>query len=243
MEPLPELTWPLHDDKCSSSGNAPTSSFVPLVAAIHQSPDLENAIGAIAHTTAALHAYRLHGHPSSSIVNLVESRNRAQHLTLSLPSDCNLIVSPKSQDGLGDPDLTISIKTPLSRCLYEVVRLSLLIYNNLVVYPMPPISTVDARLTRSLRVALDRFFVVNCSTTAYRSTWLVWALILGGISDENDELRDWYRGHFCRLLEVQPKLHEWENLANLLSSFLWCGFILDEEAQNFWSQCLSELNL
>jgi hypothetical protein len=144
---------------------------------------------------------------------------------------------PELHDTQDTCNTFLSTEKYLSGCLYEIIRISLLLYNNTVVYPMPPVSGVDVRLTKLLKAALDRFFAVECSMAVYHSAWLVWCLILGGIGGQDDQDRGWYQDHFCRVLEVQPELHKWQSLVDLLSSFLWSGFVLNEEAVEFWSQC------
>lgn len=245
LEPLPALKWPPQNSRDSPCVEGQASSFVSLFATNPPPYSLQDAIAATTHTTELLNKYNKDGQPDSSILTLVESRNRAQHLALSLPSVLNRLMVPKRYDYVDQEawcDTSVLPKAYFSECLYEIVRLSLLAYNNLVVYPMPPVSGVQVRLTKSLRVALEYLLAMNGSESLYRSHWLVWSIMLGGISGERDEDRDWYRDLFCLLLEINPGLHEWQSLVDLLSSFLWSGSVLDSEGFEFWSDCTSGID-
>jgi hypothetical protein len=242
LEQLPAITWPVQDAKCCLNKGKQVSAFVPLLATSALPYSLQSAIAAIFHTTELLRIYIEDDQPDSAILALVESRNRAQHFTLSLPSVFDTLGPLESYNDLDEHDrcnTSAFPKVPFSDCVYEIVRLSLLVYNNMVVYPMPPISGVQARLTKSLRAALDCLLRMDSSMAVYHSSWLVWSIMLGGISGESNEDQDWFRDIFCILLEANPGLHEWQSLSDLLFSFLWSEYVLDEEAFDFWLECTS----
>lgn len=85
--PLPPLRWPYRSTNNCDPDNNLTTAFLALERNMLLHRNLGLAISAIAHTTTLLHEYHFQGHPDMSVVHLVESRNRAHHLTLSLLSD------------------------------------------------------------------------------------------------------------------------------------------------------------
>lgn len=230
--PLPRLAWPV----VFTSDLPYTSAFLQLPSDIMNCHDLKTTIAAIAHTTGLLSTYYQQRCPMSSMGLLVESRNRAQHMTLSLPSavsnDTQCAITQQRACSLQDP-----ITDKITAYLYETIRLSLLIYNDIVIYPMPPASRVGIRLAESLQCNLSVLFDIDFSIKLQHPSLLLWSLMLGGLSG-HESGQGWYQEQFNELLQSHFQCPKWLQLENLLSSFLWLDFVLNEEAIKFWSTCM-----
>jgi len=231
---LPPLTWPFVVTNLSAPSNTIASGFVKLTNESPSRYELERAISAVAEVTVTL---ELHQHNADYFVaELVELRNRAQHLVLDLPC-----VSPFAVFGCEKEDER-QTETPLkatyrSRTLHEIMRISLLIYNNLVVYPMALASGVETRLAKQLKDILHFCLQPEgFDTTAYTDL-LVWSIMLGGISTEDAEDREWFQCQYCNITKQNSCPKRWRSTEELLSSFIWLDFVLNEEAINFWTTC------
>lgn len=232
LVPLPKLAWPVF----FADDDSYTSAFLQLPANVMNRHSLTNTIAAIAHTTILLAQYHQQRYPATSMGLLVESRNRAQHMTLSLSpavsndARCTIIQQPAGSIQGSMPDT-------ISAHLYETIRLSLLIYNNIVIYPMPPASGVGIRLMDSLQRNLSSLFDIGSSIKLQHPSLLLWSLMLGGISG-HEKSRIWYQEHFNEILQSQTQYRKWLRLEDLFSSFLWSDIVLNEEAIKFWSECM-----
>lgn len=123
-------------------------------------------------------------------------------------------------------------------CLFEIVRLALLTYNNLVIYPLSPTNAVGIRLALKLRTVLEasiKDFPVLW--TIYPKLFL-WTLLLGGISDAAETERGWYKAQFHRLaLSPAVFMLHWHEVERCFISFLWQSDVLNVEAIKFWNEC------
>lgn len=221
-------------DVCLASG------FTTLFAGDSSTRELAEAISAAAQVTTALQD---RGSKDSRLsAEMIELRNRAQHLALSLPLD------GKDTDTAMEaiqtyPETMDRYHRPEYECLHSIVRLSLLAYNNLIVYPMPPISGVGTRLAGQLRVGLSLYTIDQCHSTI--QALLVWSILLGGISTENEEDKSWFQQQLCEFIKQDDGLRNWQHTEAMLTSFLWLDFVLNDEAIRFWTPCTTdeELNI
>lgn len=229
--PLPEPIWPIitvPSGQCEPVGVA--KAFTTLPPEILSFHDLAATISVTVHTLTHLNEYFLNGQPQPAMVLLCESRNRAQHYALSLPSAFGTST-------IDNQTIFQQLKESLSRSeqhLYEIIRLSLLIFNNLVIYPLPPFTGIDTRFARILKDEILSATTQHPDLKHQHVDVLLWALVLGGISDCHDLQRGWYLKEVREILQTLPHLRRWANMEKLLDSFLWFNFVLNEEAIRFW---------
>ncbi len=124
--------------------------------------------------------------------------------------------------------------------LFEVARLSLRIFSNLVVFPMNPAGGTAKILTLTLKDALTR-----CADEPRRMVYLreykqlfLWALVLGGLqADDDDEMTDKARSWFlARFIHFSSSAHvsTWVQVRDCLSEVLWSESVLTLAAWEFW---------
>jgi len=178
------------------------------------SSKIGNVIKAMSRTTIALDRFHRNKSSAPAFADIIDARNGAQHMLLSL--------SPQP-DYMSTSEVT----------LYTVCRISLLIYSNMVIFPLPPVSGVSARLCTALKDSLGN----ETSSSAWRNApkLIIWALILGGISDGSDVERPWFINKYVQL-SSSLAINTWEQLKQCLNSFLWLGFVLDQAAISFWAE-------
>ena len=169
-------------------------------------------LAAMCEVTVALDHYHRGGSSAPTLADLVTARNSAQHQLLSLPL--------KSWDSSSQSD-----------CMYEICRLTALIYSNIVIFPLPPASGVDSMLAFRLRETLDCVVFSSCSKL--HLPFLLWAITLGGISSSLSSKRGYFLHRFT---EVSTKLGlvQWDPIQERLSSFLWLDFVCEKEGVAFW---------
>lgn len=200
------------------------SSLLKIDLPIFIRSGLHKAIRAGAIATTTLGEYYEDRSPSI-FLRLLELRNWAQWLSLnvqkSVATQPNRYVVPEVEWEL-----------------FEIVRLTLLTYNNLVLYPLSPTNEVGIRLGRDLRIVLERSIEKQPTLWIEYPRLFLWALILGGISDASEMERRWYKSEFG-LLASSPHvfLLHWPEVEQTLGSFLWQSNVLNEEAIRFWTEC------
>ena len=232
--PLAPLSWPWTSTEDYCVDNDLTKAFSVLSPDILHHRNLDLTISAIAHTTETLNLYHLKGRPVSLFAHLVQSRNRAHYLTLSLQTrDTQPSNDSKVENALEQEALSSSSQNSY---VFEVIRLSLLIYNNLVIFPLPLSIGLDSRLARTLKHTLCSALSFNPSLPHRYTELLLWSVVLGGIGDHKGTDRVWYERQCKELLDLRPDIRKWHNLERLLTSFLWSDFVLNEEAVKFWSK-------
>lgn len=241
MIALPELTWPYRSPQSTYCSTSIASAFCYLPPQVLFRDDLGFAISAVAHTTSLLDVYQQSGRPDSFMVDLVESRNRAAYSVLNLPSAA---VCTTSWYRKGCTDINCRHCDPQITAfslLFEIVRLTLLIYNNIVVFPVPCTSDVSNRLANMLKIVLLSFIELSfpdsrITPNSKHSTLLLWSFMMGGISTYIDSDRKWYQSWFLILLNSRLDLKRWASIECVLDSFLWVDFVLGEEGVKFWSE-------
>lgn len=185
--------------------------------------NLRLALSAVAESTTALDQWYHDGQLAEHLTELCEYRTRAHHMTLSL-KDIALVRQEQ-----------FHFSTPAHASMYAVVRLTLLIYNNLVIFPLPTLTGIDTLLADMLASRLSDIVQDSPKLFTECSRLMLWVLMLGGISDSKDVHRAWYKDRFQEILK-QLSLRKWLEIENCLASFLWCDFVLNTEAARFWSE-------
>jgi hypothetical protein len=188
---------------------------------------LRIAVRAITHATLSLQAFLRDDQPFSDLPRLLGLRNRAQWLTLNLlKPDINWAVV---SDELSEEN----------ELVFNVICLSLRNYNNLVLFPLPPASGLDTELALKLKTVIQLLQQCNENTTSW-TRLLLWAVVLGGISDSRRSARSWYLQEFNSILARNfPEMTKWSHVESCLTSFMWIRDVLNDEAIEFWADSRS----
>ena len=190
-------------------------------------PDLTRSILVLSQSVVALDHYCRSGSAAAKLVDLIAARNRVQYLLMSLPSE------RERKGTLGQENALIPV--------YELIRISLLIFSNMVLFPLPVTSGVSLRLAQSLKSLLTHQKLVDAS----HSLWLgqrqavLWALTLGGISEGlSPEEREWFRDHVALVCQW-THVHSFQSLTDLLLGFTWIERLLNDAAGVLWQEVMA----
>jgi hypothetical protein len=184
-------------------------------------------VRAVAQASLALNVYIQNESPSGDLPELLGLRNRAQWLSLSLQRDTD---NWECTEALAEED----------EFLFDIMRTTLLIYTNLVIFPLPPASGVDTRLSTSLKSKLQATIQQWPVFAKVHPRLFLWTLVLGGISDSKNVERQWYREMLRRLLsEELPTLRKWSQIESCLKACMWQSDVLNDEAISLWADCRS----
>jgi len=206
----------------------PTTAWDDLPVSRHRRPDLLQAILAMSVVNTALDWYLQGVGPAVTLADLVPARNDAQYLLLCLSPTIETIHDTSlSSEALGEN-------------IYEIGRISLRIYSNLVLFPMNPQAGTGGILAGALREAI----LQSNSASSWRllsntcKRMLLWALMLGGIQVDDgvvcaEEEKAWF---VEQLAEVSSStgLLTWQQVEECLSSFMWLDFVLNPAAVELW---------
>lgn len=169
------------------------------------------------HRFNAMLAYYLSGNSQSpSLANFADARNRIQHDLLSLPQGDQLDAAIVS-------DLTAASTTG-----YELMRISLLLYSFVVIFPIPfPFGPFI-----QLRVMLREVLTKPDTYRRLPNAIILWSLTIGSIIPTHEE-KDWFAK---RLIEIMSwtKVGSVEELKVILKSIIWQESVLDPFLGNIW---------
>jgi hypothetical protein len=206
----------------------PITVWDDLPVSRHRRPEFLQAILAMSVVNTALDWYLQGVGPAMTFAGLVHARNDAQYLLLCLsPTIETVYNTPLSSEALGEN-------------IYEIGRISLRIYSNLVLFPMNPRGGTGGILAGALREAI----LQSNNASPWRllpntcKRMLLWALMLGGIQVDDgvvyaEEERAWF---VEQLAEVSSSigLLTWQQVEECLSSFMWLDFVLNPAAVGLW---------
>lgn len=195
-----------------------------------QLSQLAQAVEALSLVNNALEWYLRGSIPSIEYPDLVNARNAAQYLLLSImPAyriEQNLCLETVSED------------------LFEVARLGLRIFSNIVIFPMNPAGGTARILSFALRDALT-----NALTWYTEASWrevtelckdlLLWSFVLGGVQADDDhedrrQNRRWFLTQFTELSSL-VNVSTWDQVKECLSAVLWSEPVLSLAAWEFWN--------
>jgi hypothetical protein len=191
-------------------------------------PELLQAVQAMSEVNTALDWYLREDGPALTFADIVAARNDAQYLLL-----CLSPTTETAQDALLGSEA-------LSGHIYEIGRISLRIYSNLVLFPMNP----GAGTGRILAGALREAIIQSNSASTWRllsdtcKRMLLWALMLGGIQVDDgvldaEEERSWFVEQFAEVSSSIGIL-TWQQVEECLSSFMWLDIVLNAAAVELW---------
>jgi len=231
-------TWPCPPQKLSRSLQNLTTGFDALPSNLLASR-LLSIIATIRLITIGFDMYLSHHPAAPSLVRILWARNSVQHDLLSLV--------PKSIAIAADG-------SAMYEGLYELVHLSTLAFTLLVLFPIPRVAGLHAKLSQRLMLALD-----NCTLQRLWEQYpdlLLWATVSGGMIAEGS-LRTWF-GEMTRRARPQtgwvkqaqpqgsgaaPEDLPWAVVREICSRFLWFdGAECEGEGKVFWDEaCKMEL--
>jgi hypothetical protein len=202
-------TWPQPPPSIPTLQNM-TSGFAEF-RAVDEFVPLMQAITNARLITIGLAMY-LSGHPEAPSLNrIVWARNFLTHdllsLPLALPYRSPTHTPPDQHSYAQNESFSPSANANLfssSHALYNLIRLSTLAYTLLVLFPLPRITGVHAKLSQKLMLALDDCIVLELWTT--HASILLWATVLGGAVAEQDGLKPWFAGVIRQARSVMPHL-------------------------------------
>ena len=126
-------------------------------------------------------------------------RNWTQHRLLSLPKSPSQVPSHEG-------------------CLLELCRLRILLFSNLVIYPLPPAAGVGSKFSLDLRKTID-CITIHDPWPVYPDL-LLWSTMLGAISANDGEDQLWYTTKLASRA-VLTNTTGWCAAKEIFYSFLW----------------------
>ncbi|KIW17127.1 hypothetical protein PV08_04318 [Exophiala spinifera] len=123
--------------------------------------------------------------------------------------------------------------------LNEATRLVLMIYMDMVLWPLPWAVGVKPRLAGELRNILPHitgappydFSPVEHSPLGYLG---IYYLLMGGIAATYTSYRSWYATQFFQ--HVHPIFQTWEDFKDVIKRFLWWDYVMEPPAFAFWTE-------
>ncbi|KIW71987.1 hypothetical protein PV04_00211 [Phialophora macrospora] len=196
-------TWPKDPAPLCSSLYSMTNGFDEF----RNDPGFACLLQIIRHVrmiTIGLNAHLSQQTGAPTITRIVWARNFMTHDLLSLPLTMPTTFPEPVHGGRShgrSASNTLNAFSP-QQALYNLIRLSTLTYTLLVLFPMPRVTGLHARLSQQLMAALD-----DCTVLGFWAThpkMLFWATVLGGTVSEGS-FRKW-AGKLARQQEPEHKL-------------------------------------
>jgi hypothetical protein len=203
------------------------TAFLVVIPLTSDFSSLLDAVAAACEATAALDDYQRTEPATHAFASLISLRNRAQHLALST----NVIAYGKHNVQLTPDDIAI----------HDILRLTLLIFNNIVLYPLPPTSGLASKLAQRLEDLLSTTQQSCPNIWGSHRLLILWSLVMGYISclasaNGADACRPWFETQCARLVVVifgmTPAV---DVLETCLSRYLWCETVLSAKFREFYA--------
>lgn len=158
------------------------------------------------------------------LIQFCDQRNLIQHQLLSLPSADNLS--------------GISLQ---KKQVYEVCRISGIIYSIGVIFPLPGLTTPLTSLSRTLKHHLQ-----YCDLNLYLSLTdlidiFLWAITIGGVAATGTHERQWFVKSLKRVAAA-AQLDQWSDLKRSLKRILWLDNACDNAGQQVWNEAEQQLH-
>ncbi|KIW98010.1 uncharacterized protein Z519_01594 [Cladophialophora bantiana CBS 173.52] len=187
---------------------------------------LANALRAAGEVTVALDHYQ-QGRPNPpNLIDIVNAANETHH----------------KLSGLG-PKMPLNPQR--TDYLWNVCRVAGLIYSDLVLFPLPPTAGVRPRLAGELLLAMENFEVFQAEEAACLdqgtdmedyTRLLLWALTLGGLASLNTPNKPYFVQKLQEYVVRWPYISDWHAYINLMATYLWWDYILEEPAAQIWTE-------
>jgi hypothetical protein len=191
---------------------------------------LAQTVEALSLVNNALEWYLRGSIPSIEFPDLINARNAAQYLLLSLVPSYRI-------------EQNLCLET-VGEHLLEVARLGLRIFSNIVIFPMNPAGGTARILSLALRDALTDA-LTWCTEASWREVTdsckelLLWSFVLGGLQADDDhddrgQIRKWFLTQFTEFSSL-VNVSTWDQVKECLSAVLWSESVLSLAAWEFWN--------
>ena len=182
------------------------------------SPELVEVFQAMKIYTSMLEAYIDGSLLEPDLIRFCEQRNLIQHRLMSLPS-ANKLSGISLQE----------------RQIYELCRISGIIYSTGVIFPLPARVNLLPTLSRNLKYNLQA-----CNLDLYLSLadlvdFLLWVMVMGGVTAACTREKAWYIKSLKKLAPA-AELSQWPDAKQSLKLFLWLDNACDKAGQELWSE-------
>jgi hypothetical protein len=146
---------------------------------------------------------------------IIDQRNFVQHCLMSLKTKQELLDS----------------NTIVDEPLYECCRLATIAYSFLVVFPLPAVVGPFEALVAQMRGELMAIGIE--APTISRCRLLLWVLVMGATAAIGLPERPWFLSQL-KILSSQSGIERWEELRDILQSFLWLSSTSDPDGRDAW---------
>ena len=120
---------------------------------------------------------------------------------------------------------------------FNITRLALQIYSDLVLFPAAEIYHARNRLYRELMGALRDYFDAGYSPYSVQQVLALWAVVMGAMVSEFTYERGWYLQKMSELLTELDL--EWGTFKTCMEQFIWWDYMLDDRARDTWEAALA----
>ena len=129
--------------------------------------------------------------------------------------------------------------------LRNMCRLAGLIYSDVVLFPLPVTTGARPRLAGELRLAMDEFDKLGAHSpvvdneghaTGDDHLLVMWTLVLGGLASLDTPDKQYFVQKLREYVERVPYVSEWRAFSELMDSYLWWNYILEEPASGLWME-------
>ncbi|OAG41520.1 hypothetical protein AYO21_04222 [Fonsecaea monophora] len=188
--------------------------------------DLAIALRTAGEITVALDHYRERRPNAPDLTDIVNAANATHHKLLSLRP--RITLDPQQTD-----------------YLWNLCRVSGLIYSDLVLFPLPPTTGVKPRLAGELRLAIDNFEIFRAEETAYIDQRIetegyiclvLWALTLGSLAALNTPHRRYFVQKMQEYIVRWPYIISWDAYTSLMATHLWWDYIFADPVAELWNE-------
>ena len=185
------------------------------------SMDVKDIIQDMCHITIEIDNYCRGSTFTLSIAAINDIRNATQHALMSLPS-ADEISHWENDD----------------RSRYETLRLAIILFSIAVVFPLPGVAEIRARVVRGLKVVIER--------SESESVWgddphtFLWILVFGGMSALDMDERSWFVKRLAGLSRTLNYL-SWIDAANTMNEHLWLASACDTAGRELWEEVTYEM--
>ncbi|KIX03599.1 uncharacterized protein Z518_07152 [Rhinocladiella mackenziei CBS 650.93] len=122
--------------------------------------------------------------------------------------------------------------------LFDACRLAIMVYNDMVLWPIPWAAGVKPRLARRLRCRLCPILsLVHDDGTGRYTNLLLWLLLMGGIAATYTTDRTWYVEQLSTYRMI-VRCPTWADFKQRMQTFLWWSSVLDDPAFKLWTEIL-----
>lgn len=117
--------------------------------------------------------------------------------------------------------------------MYESCRVAALIYDLSIIFPVPPVTGVVARLVAKAKATLQMMRLEAMLGAGVKA--ITWVLFMAGAAAESMPERRWFVEKL-RLVLVSESTYQWDTVREILNSYLWMSSAMDDAAVRLWHE-------